>query len=213
MNHYRVLGCLLVPALLLLNGCAATLPAPVVDKSVALRSASTAQRPAAISGVVARPPAEDAVVVSALAEPVAPAPSGLADRQAGSGAGGSVAGEAPRNLNPAVVSLINRANRDQQNGDHARAAANIERALKITPDDAWLWHRLAQARLQQGLAGQAAALAAKSNTLVGADSIPRNRELRAQNWLLIARVHQKRGEHVAAKAATDRARRIQSGAG
>ncbi len=48
-----------------------------------------------------------------------------------------------------------------------RAAALLERALRIEPRDAQLWHRLAQIRLQQGQYHLAASLAQKSNALAG----------------------------------------------
>ncbi len=50
-----------------------------------------------------------------------------------------------------------------------RAAALLERALRIEPRDAQLWHRLAQVRLQQGQYHLAASLAQKSNALAGDD--------------------------------------------
>ena len=105
--------------------------------------------------------------------------------------------------NPAVVALLNDANRASTSGQHDRAAASIERALSIEPRSAWLWHRLALARLQQGNLGQAASLAAKSNSLAGAD-----RRLQADNWRIIAEVHRQRGEHTAAKSAADKAARL-----
>lgn len=105
--------------------------------------------------------------------------------------------------NPAVVALLNRANQETGSGRHDTAAASLERAIKIEPGNAWLWHRLASTRLAQGRPGEAAALAAKSNTLAVGDA-----ELQAENWLLIAQVHRARGEDVAARAAEQRAREL-----
>jgi len=218
VNHQRgrkrALGLLVVPALLFLSACAGTrsLPAPVVDLSQPAKPGeSTLNRPNSTPvNSNDEPGAGDGVIVSALSEPP-PATDVTPIDQVTVPADSMISTplDPPREMNPAVVSLLNRANRDQRNGDSARAAANIERALKIEPDNAWLWHRLALARFAQGQVGQAAALAAKSNTLVAAN--PGNRALMAKNWLLIARVHTQRGENIAAKAATDRARRIQSG--
>ena len=50
-----------------------------------------------------------------------------------------------------------------------RAAALLERALRIEPRNAHLWHRLAQVRLQQGQYHLAASLAQKSSALAGDD--------------------------------------------
>ena len=109
----------------------------------------------------------------------------------------------PPAVNPAVVALLNRANQETGSGRHDTAAASLERAIKIEPGNAWLWHRLASTRLAQGRPGEAAALAAKSNTLAVGDV-----ELQAENWLLIAQVHRARGEDVAARAAEQRAREL-----
>ena len=197
---------------MLLSACAGTGPAPVVDlNQPPTRLASPEITP--IPGTVETSANPD-VVVSALGDGGAE-PRVIDEAQTNGSAAATAADSDTRSQdqNPAVVSLLNRANRDQQNGNFVRAAASLERALKIQPDNAWLWHRLALARLQQGLAGQAAALAAKSNTLIEVDANTNKRQLMAKNWLLIAKVHAQRGEHIAARAATARARSIQSGAG
>lgn len=108
-----------------------------------------------------------------------------------------------RAANPAVVALLNDANRASASGQHAHAASSVERALTIEPQNAWLWHRLALIRLAQNNLGQAAALAAKSNSLAGDD-----RRLQADNWRLIAEVHRRRGEHTAAGSAREKASRL-----
>ena len=50
-----------------------------------------------------------------------------------------------------------------------RAAALLERALRIEPRNAQVWHRLAQVRLQQGQYHLAESLAQKSNALARDD--------------------------------------------
>ena len=212
--HHRggkiVPGLLAFPALLFLSACASTLPAPVVDLSQPATGGVTAKKSQKTIGDESG--TDGGVIVSALPEMSAETSGTGIEPASGQSETTVLKFDDPsREPNPAVLSLLNRANHDQQNGDFARAAASIERALKIEPDNAWLWHRLALARFEQGQMGQATALAAKSNNLLGAD--PGNRALVAKNWLLIARVHTRRGEHVAAKAATDRARRIQSESG
>lgn len=107
--------------------------------------------------------------------------------------------------NPAVVALLNDANMAMQNGRDDRAAASLERALSIEPKNAWLWHRLASTRLKQGDLGQAAALAAKSNSFASPD-----RQLQAANWRIIADVHRRRGEFEAAQSAEAQAARLEA---
>ena len=63
----------------------------------------------------------------------------------------------------------------------ARAAASLERALRIEPRNPRLWHELAVIRLRQADYGQAESLAARSNTYAGADA-----ELRAANQKVIS---------------------------
>lgn len=108
--------------------------------------------------------------------------------------------------NPAVVALLNRANRESAAGRQGASAASLERAIKIEPGNAWLWHRLAQTRLKQNKPGEAASIAARSNSLAGS-----NDALRARNWRLIASVHELRGESVAAQAARSKAERLERG--
>ena len=102
--------------------------------------------------------------------------------------------------NPAVVSLLNIASAQSLAGDHARAAATLERAIAIEPNNPWLWHQLAATRLREGRLEQAASLAAKSNSLAAAD-----RNLQANNWKLIAAVRRYLGDTGAAAAAESRA--------
>lgn len=125
---------------------------------------------------------------AAKAAPPAPAP-------ASGGTGGAV--------NPAVVSLLNAASAQSRAGDYTRAAATLERAIAIEPDNAWLWHRLAETRLAEGRLEQAASLASKSNTLASAD-----RRLQADNWNLIAEVRRRQGDAAGAAAAASQARAL-----
>ena len=105
--------------------------------------------------------------------------------------------------NPAVVSLLNTASAQSRAGDHARAAATLERAIAIEPDNAWLWYRLADTRLAEGRLSQAASLAAKSNSLAISD-----RGLQADNWRLIAEARRRQGDTGAAAAAESQAARL-----
>ncbi len=69
----------------------------------------------------------------------------------------------------ATSSLLAKVDRQEEVQNWERAAALLERALRIEPRNATLWHRLAQVRLQQGQYHLAASLAQKSNALAGDD--------------------------------------------
>jgi tetratricopeptide (TPR) repeat protein len=86
----------------------------------------------------------------------------------------------PRAETTAVAGLMESARADTAAGRLPNAAATLERALRIEPRNARLWHDLAQVRFQQRDYGQAESLAVRSNTLAGGDA-----ELRAMNQRLI----------------------------
>lgn len=100
----------------------------------------------------------------------------------------------------AVMSLQQKANEQQQTGDLVGAASSLERALRIEPRNAHLWNQLAHVRLSQQQFGQAADLAAKSNSLAGAD-----RWLRHDNWQLIAKARHQTGDLSGARTAEQKA--------
>jgi Flp pilus assembly protein TadD len=83
------------------------------------------------------------------------------------------------------------------------AASTLERALRIAPRNAELWHSLAVVRLQQQRWEMARNMAAKSNSLAAA-----NRGLQAENWRVIANSHQAQGNQKAAQKAWQRARQL-----
>ena len=194
---------------LFLSACASNGPAPVVDLNQP--SAISISPQAVVSPQVTQPSANSDVVVSALGDG-GETPNRL-DEGPNNNAVVNDQNVATQDQNPAVVALLNRANQSQRKGDYVRSAASLERALKIEPNNAWLWYRLAEVRLQQGQVGQAASLAAKSNSLIGAGAGTSQRQIMAKNWLLIAKVHTLRGEHIAARAAVAKANRIMPGAG
>lgn len=113
-----------------------------------------------------------------------------------------------QSAHPAVTVLLQEADGHVAAGEYLRATASLERAIKIKPQSALLWHRLADVRLRQGELGQAVALAAKSNALAVDD-----RALQAKNWRLIAAVHEQRGETVAAARAQRRAIELEASTG
>lgn len=87
----------------------------------------------------------------------------------------------PVSGNRAVVALLERARQEADSGRRESAGASLERALRIEPRNAWLWHELARLRLTQGQYAQAVSLALKSNSLG-----TRLRDLQVLNWNLIA---------------------------
>jgi hypothetical protein len=86
----------------------------------------------------------------------------------------------PRAETTAVAGLIESARADTAAGRLPNAAATLERALRIEPRNARLWHDLAQIRFRQRDFAQAESLAARSNTYAGSDA-----DLRAANQRLI----------------------------
>ncbi len=82
---------------------------------------------------------------------------------------------------PAVIALLDTAEQQANAGDLESSAASLERAIRINPGNAVLWHHLATVRLAQGDAQQAEQLAVKSNSLA-----PGNTVQQARNWRLIA---------------------------
>ena len=130
--------------------------------------------------------------------PAPPAPPASSTAQAPASGGATTTA-----ANPAVISLLNTASAQSQAGNYSRAAATLERAIAIEPNNAWLWHRLADTRLKEGRLQQAAGLAAKSTSLASADS-----RLQADNWRLIAEVHRRQGDTAGAAAAESQAGKL-----
>jgi Tfp pilus assembly protein PilF len=106
----------------------------------------------------------------------------------------------PVSDNNAVVALVDGARADATAGKFGTAAASIERALRIEPRNAYLWHELAQIHFQQGDWAQTESHAARSNSFAGG-----NKLLRAANWRLIAEARAGRGDDAGARVARDRA--------
>lgn len=106
----------------------------------------------------------------------------------------------PVSDNTAVLALVDGAHAEVETGQLVRAAANLERALRIEPKNPRLWQELARVRLAQGDYAQAESLAARSNSWAGSDN-----RLRASNWRLIAEARENRGDSTGARIALDRA--------
>jgi len=76
---------------------------------------------------------------------------------------------------PAARELASSADAAMARGDLSTSAASLERALRIEPNNAGLWSRLAEVRLRQGDRAQAEQLALKANGLAGGDAALRSR--------------------------------------
>lgn len=98
--------------------------------------------------------------------------------------------------NRAVIALLDRARLDTEAGQREAAGASLERALRIEPRNAWLWHELAQLRLAQGQYAQAITLAHKSMSFAGSE-----RRLQALNWRLVGNARVAQGNSAGAEQA------------
>ena len=150
-------------------------------QTVAKPPAEVAQQPKPVTPPPA-PVASAPVPTSAPPPPAAPPAPEVA-------AAPPLSALAPAGMPPAVNSLASRAEQQRQTGDYAGAAATLERALRIEPQEAYLWNRLARVRLEQGLGSQAGNLAARSNALAGDQA-----KLKQNNWDVIATVRRQSGD-------------------
>ncbi|WP_150645063.1 tetratricopeptide repeat protein [Pseudomonas fluorescens] len=101
--------------------------------------------------------------------------------------------------NNASTSLIESASQQYADGQLDQAAATLERALQIQPNNPATLHYLGVLRLQQGQYQQAEALAARSNMRVA-----RNVELRNRNFQLIQAAQQAQASSTPPNAELDR---------
>lgn len=112
---------------------------------------------------------------------------------------------APRYARPApkraVEVLMAKAEEQRRQDDLVGATVSLERALRIAPADAVLWHRLADVRLAQRRFDLVSQLAAKSNSLAD----PAEVALRRANWSMIAAARDAAGDAVGAREARRRA--------
>ncbi len=83
---------------------------------------------------------------------------------------------------PAQV-LLNQAHAEAQAGALQRAIALVERAVRIEPRNAYVWHRLAQLQLAAGNRAKAKQFARRSNQFAG-----ENRSLKRANHRLIEQI-------------------------
>ncbi len=106
----------------------------------------------------------------------------------------------PASDRPAVLTLVDGARADVAAGHYDKAAAAIERAIRIEPKNARLWHELARVRLAEGDPVQAESLSARALSWASGDPA-----LRSEIWRLIAQARQQRGDDKGAREALERA--------
>lgn len=106
-------------------------------------------------------------------------------------------------LSPAVLALVNEADRNGQAGDFESAVATLERALRISPRNPRLTYKLAKLRLRQSKPRLAEDLAKKA-ALLSAN----NKRLKKQSWLLISEARKQQKNFYGAKEARLKADKI-----
>ena len=105
---------------------------------------------------------------------------------------------------PAVVALLDDADRNTAAGQRERAIASLERALRIEPKNPLPWHKLSRLRLEEKNWKQALALAKKSNVLATG-----NKVLQAENWKIIAQASAALGDASGAAKAREMVRQLE----
>ncbi len=103
-------------------------------------------------------------------------------------------------LPPAAASLAAQAEQQRERGDYVTAAATLERALRIQPQEPYLWNRLARVRLDQQNYAQAGSLAQKSNALSKDQG-----QIKQDNWGMIAATRRAAGDLSGAEEAEAKA--------
>jgi Tfp pilus assembly protein PilF len=86
-------------------------------------------------------------------------------------------------------------------GQFSKAEMILERALRVEPRNARLWHEMAQVKYGQKEYGQAVQFCIKSNSLAGKDN-----GLIQQNWLLMEKAYVELGEPEKAEEARIKSR-------
>ena len=176
MPHPLFLGLLTV---LVISGCASWPPVQIIDRtSQQETSVQSIEEPPVVQPKVVEP--EKPRVVLVLQTPTA-------------------AVRRPANI--ATQQLLAAVDSDMQQQNYAAAAARIERALRINPEDASAWHKLAQLQFNQNDYGQAKATAHRSNALPTVSV-----RTTVANWLLIADIERAIGDNLTAEKAYATAR-------
>ncbi len=137
-------------------------------------------------GAAGTPPAGTQTPAPVTPIPPAPAPAPTPPRQF--------------HLGPAASALVSQAHQQAAGGDTAQAAATLERALRIEPENPLVWIELGRVRLAENNPAQADAMGRKALTLAGGDAAAQS-----SAWHLIAESLRARGNNGAAAEADRRA--------
>ncbi|MDX1455422.1 MAG: hypothetical protein R3217_08215 [Gammaproteobacteria bacterium] len=116
---------------------------------------------------------------------------------------GGSADLAERPQNPAVIALLEEANRQQQAGNPDLASSAVERALRIAPRDPRIRLRLGWLRLEQDDPFQAKEFARLAYVHAAG-----NEEMQAEAWDLIAAAETRIGNQQEAELARQEAARL-----
>ena len=158
----------------------------------------------ALAGCVATPPAgvidraSSAVIEPVVVEPQQPLES-IVDTFEFPNPPFALSGPLVNDSDPGVIAtrgLLATVDSNIKHGNYDAAAAGVDRALQISPEDALVWHKLAKLHYVQHYYIQAIAAAHRSNALPGAAS-----HIVAANWYLIADIERLNGNTDAEKKA------------
>lgn len=156
---------------------------------------------------VVRPPAAPHPIPASMPLPGAP-PAGTPAPAPQPSAPGAAAPPVPATAPPsrqfhlgtAATALVSQAHRQADGGDYGQAAATLERALRIEPDNPLLWIELGRVQLGEGNPAQADAMGHKALALATGDP-----SAQASAWRLIADSLRARGRNPEAADAERRA--------
>lgn len=112
--------------------------------------------------------------------------------------------EKPKVVKDNSQALLDKADDQAAAGQMDSAAATLERALRIEPENARLWNVLAGIRFKQGRLDEAILMAEKSNSLASNQT-----SLQARNWRLIVVARSRLGQTEAVIEALRRARLLE----
>jgi tetratricopeptide (TPR) repeat protein len=148
---------------------------------------------------LSRPPVPNPAGPSA---PPGTPPSAPGSAQPPPGEPGRPAPAVPRpfRLGPAASALVTQAHNQSGSGDFGQAAATLERALRIEPDNPLLWIELGRVRLAENNAAQADSTGRKALSLAIGDP-----SAQASAWRLIGDSLKARGRNGEAAEAEQRA--------
>ena len=100
----------------------------------------------------------------------------------------------------AAATLLASARQNEQSGQFSQAEMVLERALRVEPRNARLWHEMAQVKYGQKDYRQVVQFCIKSNSLAGKDY-----GLMQQNWQLMEKAYLELGETEKAQQARSKA--------